>query len=232
MVLRSHWLVSGLLAAGLALRVLAQVAYHPALISIDTLKYLYGVYPGADPLGYRVLLKLILLVGDLGTVAAIQHVPGLAMGVTLYAVLLRRGVPRSLAAVAAAPVLLDAYQLQMEQTVMPDVWFEAVMVAGLTVLLWRPAATAPLAVAAGLALGASATIRQLGEILVLPAVLYLLAAGAGWRRALGLSAALTVAFALPVLAYCSVSHARTGHFWLARGQGVSGRMAAAADCAT
>lgn len=143
MVLRSHWLVSGLLAAGLALRVLAQVAYHPALIYVDTLKNLYGVYPGADPLGYRVLLKLILLVGDLGTVAAIQHVLGLAMGVTLYAVLLRRGVPRWLAAVAAAPVLLDAYQLQMGQTVMPDVWFEAVMVAGLTVLLWRPAATAP-----------------------------------------------------------------------------------------
>ena len=53
-VLRRHWLVSALLAAGLALRLLTQVAYHPALIYVDSLKYLYGVYPGADPLGYTV----------------------------------------------------------------------------------------------------------------------------------------------------------------------------------
>ena len=37
---RHHWLVSALLAAGLVLRVLALVAYHPALIYVDTLKYL------------------------------------------------------------------------------------------------------------------------------------------------------------------------------------------------
>ena len=52
-MLRRHWLVSILLAAGLTLRVLSTLAYHPALLYIDTVKYLYGVYPGADPLGYR-----------------------------------------------------------------------------------------------------------------------------------------------------------------------------------
>ena len=50
---RRHWLVSALLAAGLVLRVLTQVGYRPALIYVDTLKYLYGASPGADPLGYR-----------------------------------------------------------------------------------------------------------------------------------------------------------------------------------
>ncbi|HEY1346355.1 MAG TPA: hypothetical protein VGF54_15315, partial [Streptosporangiaceae bacterium] len=143
---RRHWLVSALLAAGLVLRVLAVAAYHPALIYVDTLKYLYGASPGSEPLGYTVLLRLMLLAGDLGSVAVVQHLLGLAMAVILYAVLLRRGAGRWLAALAVAPVLLDAYQIQMEQTIMPDVWFEAMIVAALAVLLWRPAVSVPFAV--------------------------------------------------------------------------------------
>src|SRR2546427_770193 len=86
--LSRHWLVSALLVAGLVLRVLAQITYRPALLYVDTLKYLYGVYPGSDPLGYRWLLKIILLAGDLGVMAAIQHLLGLALAVVLYVVLL------------------------------------------------------------------------------------------------------------------------------------------------
>src|SRR5215468_2416950 len=227
---RRHWLVAILLAAGLVLRVLALAAYHPALIYVDTLKYLYGASPGSEPLGYTVLLRLMLLAGDLGTVAVVQHLLGLAMAVTLYAVLLRRGAGRWLAALAVAPVLLDAYQIQMEQTIMPDVWFEAMIVAALAVLLWRPAVSVPFAVAAGLVLGSSATIKQLGELLVLPAVVYLLVAAG--RRAIRPAAALAVAFALPILCYCGIAYARTGHFWLAHRQPSIGRLAAAADCAT
>jgi hypothetical protein len=93
-MLRRHWLVSALLAAGLVLRAAALTAYHPALIYVDTLKYLYGASPGSEPLGYTALLRLILLAGDLGTVAAVQHLLGLAMAVVLYAVLLRRGAAR------------------------------------------------------------------------------------------------------------------------------------------
>ena len=46
-------------------------------------------------------------VGGLALVAAVQHAFGLAMGVALYALLLRQGAPRWVATVAAAPVLLD-----------------------------------------------------------------------------------------------------------------------------
>ncbi|MEP7026668.1 MAG: hypothetical protein ABJB47_23260, partial [Actinomycetota bacterium] len=77
-----------------------------------------------------------------------------------------------------------------------------------------------------------ATIRQAGELLVLPAVLFAAASASSWRRALSTSAALAAAFALPVLGYATVSLAATGHFWLSRGQVSTGRMAAAADCAT
>src|SRR5206468_2500690 len=97
-----------------------------------------------------------------------------------YVVLQRRGVPRWLAALATAPILLDGYQLQIEQTIMPDVMFEACIVAGLAALLWQPRPRTALVIAGGLALGASATARQVGEILILPALAYLLVAGPGW----------------------------------------------------
>jgi hypothetical protein len=231
-LLRRHWLVSLLLAAGLGLRVAALAAYHPALIYVDSLKYLYGASPGSEPLGYTALLRAVLVAGDLGTVVVIQHLAGLAIGVTIYALLVRRGTSHWLAAIAAAPVLLDAYQVQMEQMIMPDVWFEVLIVAGLAVLLWRPAVTVPFAAVAGVLLGASATFKQLGVILLLPAVLYLLIAGAGSRRSLAAAAVLAAAFVLPVAGYASYSYAQIGHFWLAHRQTLTGRLAAAADCAT
>ncbi|MDR2986672.1 MAG: hypothetical protein LBV34_17720, partial [Nocardiopsaceae bacterium] len=120
-----NWLLVIFMAGGLALRVAAQIAYHPALLYIDSIKYLYNAYPGADPVGYKAPLRALLAVGNLGTVTAVQHVLGLAMAATIYVVLIRRNVPRWLAAIAVAPVLLDAYQVQIEQNIMPDVWFEA-----------------------------------------------------------------------------------------------------------
>src|SRR5690348_14189754 len=57
---RQHWLFTALLAAGLVLRVLAQIAYRPALIYIDSTKYLLGAYPGDDPPGYQLVLKPVL----------------------------------------------------------------------------------------------------------------------------------------------------------------------------
>jgi hypothetical protein len=231
-LLRRHWLFSALLAAGLVFRVLAQIAYHPALIYVDTLKYLYGASPGSEPPGYTAILRIILLAGDLGTVTAIQHLLGLAMGAALYAVLLRRGAPRWLAALAAAPVLLDAYQLQMEQMIMPDVWFEALAVAGIAVLLWRPVATLPFAIAGGLILGFAPTVMQVGVVLIVPGVIYLLASATGWRQAFTRAGALACAFVLVVLGCYGYNYAKSGHFWLARKQTLNGRLAAAADCAT
>jgi hypothetical protein len=231
--LRQHWLAALLLAAGLVPRVLAQLAYRPALFYIDSVKYIQSS-AGNDPEGYKAPLRAILFVSNFDTVAAVQHLLGLAMAVALYVLLLRRGVSRWLAALAIAPVLVDGYQLQQEQTIMPTVWFEALIVAGLVILLWRPDPGWRRIVAAGLVLGTSATVAQVGEVLVVPAVIYLLAAGGGWRRALGRAAALFVAFAVPILAYSTGSLVATGLFGLSH-QGVTslyGRTAAAVDCAT
>jgi hypothetical protein len=233
-VVRRHWLASVLLTAGLILRVLAQFAYRPALFYIDSVKYLYNA-AGNDPEGYKLPLRGILLVANLNTVVAVQHLLGLAIALVIYVVLLRRGVSRWLAALAMAPVLLDAYQLQNEQAIMPGTWFEALIVAGIAILLWKPAVTWRRAVVAGIVLGTSATVAQVGEALIPAAALFVLAAGsASWRHAIVKAAALCAACALPILAYCTGSYLLGQGFFLSH-QGVTsvyGRMASAVDCAT
>jgi hypothetical protein len=228
-----HWLLAALLCVGAALRVLAVVSYRPALFYIDTVRYLYNS-GGNDPVGYRLPLKVILALGNFDLVAVLQHLLGLAMAATIYLVLVRAGTARWLAAVAVAPVLLDAYQIQIEQMVLPDVWFEALIVAGMAALLgWgRPGLRA--IIVAGLAFGISATFRQVGEILIIPALVYLLVTGGGPRAVVARCAVLTAAFAVPILGYMAGSYALVGHFYLSH-SGVTttyGRMAWSADCAT
>ncbi|HEX7992843.1 MAG TPA: hypothetical protein VF506_02920, partial [Streptosporangiaceae bacterium] len=213
-VLRRHWPAAVLLTLGLVLRLLALFAYRPALFYIDTPRYLLGEAPGMDPLGYGGVLRAILAVGNFNLVVAIQHLLGLAIALVIYLLLLRRGAGRWFGALAIAPLLLDAYQVQIEQVLMPEVWLEALIVAGLAVLLWHPDAGWRRVVLAGLVLGTSATIAQVGEALLLPAVIYVLVLGKGWRRAIGRAGALCVAFAVPILAYMTGSLLITGNFFL------------------
>src|SRR5579863_10107432 len=241
-VLRRHWVLALLIAGGLVLRVITQFAYEPALLFIDSKKYLYGTNFGRtawgafDPIGYTLLvLKPALMFANLSFVALLQHVLGLGMAVALYVLMLRRGVTRWLAALAVAPVLFDAYQLNAEQTIMPDVLFEALVVAGIVLLLWRPRPALPFVILGGLALGTSAPVRQVGEALILPALLYVLAATRGWRTRLLHGVALTVCFALPVVGYMGYSKVVLHYGFQMSNMGdayLYGRTAHAADCAT
>jgi len=230
-LLRRHWLLAILLTAGLVLRAAAQIAYRPALLYIDSIKYLY-IANGDDPIGYRILLEPLLAIGNLDLVAAVQHLLGLGMAVALYLLMRRRGVPRWLAALATAPLLLDGYQLQNEQTIMPDTLFEALIVAGLVILLWPPRPNRWRIIGAGLALGASATVAQIGEVFILAPVIYLIVTIPGWRAKLTQGAVLAAAFALPIVAYCSVSLAQNGHFRLASTgtNDLYGRLVLATNC--
>jgi hypothetical protein len=241
-VLRRHWLVGLLLAAGLVLRVVAQLGYEPALLFIDSKKYIFGTqfstsqWGSYDPIGYTLLiLRPALMFGSLALVALVQHLLGLAMAIALYVLMLRRGVTRWLAAPAVAPVLLDAYQLNAEQTIMPDVLFEALVVAGIVLLLWRPVPGLGFVILGGLALGASAPVRQVGEALIVPALIYVVAAAGRWRTRLLHSAVLTVSFALPVVGYMGYSAVILHYGFELSNMGnayLYGRTAHAADCAT
>ena len=221
-----------LLTAGLGLRVVTQLAYRPALLYIDSYKYLTGT-GGSDPAGYGILLRPLLWVGNLAVVAGFQHLLGLAMALALYTILIRRHAPRWAATLATAPLLLDAYQLQMEQTVMPDVTFEALITTGLTILLWHPRPGLWRVAAGALVLGLATDVRQIGELLIIPVVVFAVLSARGWRR-LSYLAVAAACFAVPVAGYMTISWA-TGNGFGLTSHGVNvlhGRAAVAANCTT
>ena len=118
---------------------------------------------------------------------------------------------------------------------MPDVLFEALVVTGIVLLLWRPRPGLAFVILAGLALGTSAPVRQVGEALILPALIYVLAAARDWRTRLLHGAALTVCFALPVVGYMGYSKVVLHYGFEMSNMGdayLYGRTAHAADCAT
>src|SRR6202012_650340 len=233
-VLRRHWMLAVLLTAGLGLRVVTQIAYRPVLFYIDSYKYLTGS-GGIDPEGYRVLMAPFLwATHNLAVVPIIQHGLGLATGLAIYTVLVRRGAPRWAGALAAAPILLDAYQLQMEQTLMPDVAFEAFIVAGLTILLWKPRPGLTRLIAGALVMGMAAGIRQIGEVLFIPVAVFAVLIARGARRRIGYLVAGVVSCAIPMLVYMTVSLG-LGHGFTLAGHGPNvlyGRAAVAANCST
>lgn len=240
--LRRHLFLVLLLAAGVTLRVLTMLAYQPAILYIDSFRYLNGLDAmrpdGLNPIGYQLILQPLLALGDLRFVAIVQHLVGLGMALAIYALLLRHGARRWLAAIATAPVLLDAYQLQIEHNIMSDVWFQALLVGTVWVLTWRGQPTPQHAAVAGVLLGFAVIVRLVGLALLVPAVAYLVVAGsrwvsrAGWRR-IGLRAgALTAGFAVVMVSYAGYYRAATGNWGLtgAASPVVYGRAATIADC--
>lgn len=239
-VLRRHWPLVLLLAAGLALRIVVQLAYRPALLYIDSFRYLADLgifYPGGiNPIGYGVFLLPLLLIGDLAFVAAVQHLVGLGLGVWIYALLRGRGAPNWLAALATAPVLLDAYQLQIEHNIMSDLLFQVVLL-GVVHLLIRRRPGPRTAAIAGALLACGVLVRLVGLALVLPAAVFvLLAVGVkpadGWRRRLRSAGALVAGFALLLGGYVLYNLAWTGSPALSGSSGSAayGRAAVVADC--
>jgi hypothetical protein len=236
---RTHRLFTLVLTLGAAGRVLTMLAYRPALLYIDSWNYLANritLYPGgSQPIGYPLFLKLLFAVGHLELVVAVQHLLGLGMGVCVYALLRRHRVPRPLAALAAAPILLDAYQWQIEQNVLTDSLFLALLTAGLAVLGWRRRPGPIPAAVAGLLLGLGVMVRLVGEAAIVPALLFvLLSAGPGLRRKLLVSAALLATFALPLVANVAYMHVDENRYSFAESDGnlFYGRAATFADCSS
>jgi len=232
-LLRQHWGFAAVLAAGIALRIATSLAYWPALLYVDSAKYLAHAEE-ADPVGYRVLLFPLYRLGGLGLVSVVQHLIGLGLGVALYVLFIRHGLSRWLAVIAAAPVLLDAYQLQMEQMILPDLMFEAMIVAGIIVLAWNRRPNLWVILAGGAVLGGAVDVRQVGEILIIPLVAFVFLSARGWRLRIIWSVAAAAAFAVPVLAYMTVNAGVTGNFALTTNPPtlLYGRAAYAADCQT
>jgi hypothetical protein len=235
---RDHWPFLVILLLGLALRVVTQIAYRPALLYIDSYRYLDLVRTTnpvkTETLGYVFFLWPLVKVGNLFVVSSLQHVMGLAIGVGIYVLCMRYGVSRWLAAAAATPILLDAYQIQIEHNVMSETLFEALLLGGLIALLWHKRPSTRALLVGGLLLGLSVPVRVVSLPVILPAMLFAFVSGpGGWRR-LGRATTLGLAFAVPVVAYMGYYRTQAGIWGLTTNDARSmyGRAAQIVDCST
>jgi hypothetical protein len=207
-LVRRHPLMSAFLAIGAALRLLALITYQPALMlygdSYGYLKSESTLTPDPwHPMGYPLLLRALSVTHWLPAVPLLQHLAGLGLGLAIYAFLRRRGARNWLAALAAAPVLLDAYQIDVEQFILAEVLFECLMVGALGALMWRKLPTRWAVAGCGLLLGLAAITRPVATVGLPLVIAYLFMRGLGWRRAAGLAIAITLAFCIPTVAYAT-----------------------------
>jgi hypothetical protein len=227
-----HLVFGLLLLVGVALRTMSLIAYQGAFMHPDSLGYLvnsdYLVPRPLRPMGYAVLLWLLPLGHGLLIVPIAQHLLGLAFATGIYVLLLRLTVPAWLAAAAAAPVLLDSFQLVLEHYVLSDILFEGLLFGAAALLLWhRPVPVASCAGAGALLAGAALT-RGAGTLLIVPALAAVVFLEGGRRG----TAAMLVSFALPLGLYIVGFHAAHGTYSTTGfgGRLLYSRVAPVADC--
>lgn len=201
------------LLAGLALRVVVMVAYRPALLFPDSFGYLRRahdlVMDDMRPLGYSLFLKPIVTVTDsLAAVSLVQHLLGLVIALLCYAFLLRRGLPRWAATLAALPVLLDPLQLVLEHYMLSDVLFEILLLGACLALLWRHRPGYVAVGLAGLLAASSGIVRGAGTFVLVVFVVALLCLRLPWHKVLVFLVGAAVVFVPYVMAF----HAAYGKY--------------------
>jgi hypothetical protein len=222
---RDHRLITVVVALSLVLRLLAMLAFRPALFTPDSFAYLaegaHLTLSQWHPSGYPLLLWLLSPFHALTLITAVQHLIGVATAVLVYALLRRRGLPAWGATLAACPTLIDSRQVALESSILPDTCYALLLTAAVAVVLIRresgPVRPSPAqcAVAGALLFGA-AIVRGNGA----PEMLALLAVLAVWRAGLRAMAAATIAFTLPLLAYMGLFAAKYGNFALTNSDGM------------
>jgi hypothetical protein len=236
---RRHWLFGLVLVAALVLRILTALAFRPIMwFGGDSASYLAtGLRLIPDPArvgGYGFMLWILRPLHSLALVAAVQHLMGLAMGVLIYLLARRFGLPAWAATLATVPVLFDAYELQLESDALPDVPFAFLVVLALYLLLRSPGERRPArTTAAAFLLGVSALLWPVGLVLLGVLLAVLLIALLIRRAGLVTVLAALLAGALPVAAYSAWFSIHRHQFSLTRSDGVYlwSRTMSFADCA-
>ena len=224
-----------LLAAGAALRIVAFLGYRPALLYQDSQGYLDNaaelVPHSRWPLVYPVFLHVLPLSQGLEVIPLVQHLLALVVAAALYVLLLRLGLRPWLAALAAAPLLLDAFQLLIEQFVMTETLFELLVVGACALLLWRRPIPVCFVALAGLLLALAALTRVVAVLVIVPAAVTVAVAGARPSRWSAV-AVLIATFAVPLGGYTVWYHAHHGEYSLVgpTGRFLYARVAAFVDC--
>src|SRR3974390_2019257 len=136
-----HKLFTGALAVGAAVRLFAMIGYPGALwFAGDSYVYLGAALRPPPNLskstGYSFFLRALLPFHSLTLVTIAQHLMGLAVAVMVYALLRHYNVSRLWSTVAALPVLLDGYMIEIEHLIMAESLFVFLLMTALILLLW------------------------------------------------------------------------------------------------
>lgn len=231
-VLRAHLPFAVIALAAAVLRVIVMLGYPAAMFFNDSYSYMAEAVTGipghAWPNGYPFLLRVLLPLHSLAVVTGLQALLGLAMGIGIYAVLRRRGLPWWGASICAGPVLFDVFEVQLEHMIVSDVLFCVLLTSAVLLLCWSDKPPVLITALAGLLTGYAALVRSVGEPLLVIIVIGMVARRMGWRRI----AATVVAGLIPIAAYMSWYHASEGRYALNAGGGtfVYGRVQSFADC--
>jgi hypothetical protein len=219
-VWRDHKLITFAVAIAVLVRVLAMLAFRPALFTPDSFAYLaqsVNPRPGLwHPSGYPMLLFLLAPFHSLPLVVSVQHLMGIAVAVAGYVVLRQRNVPAWGAVLAMSPVLFDSRQIALESFILPDVWYGFLIMLAVVLLLVRGKPAAGRCALAGLALAGASITRGNGAPEMAAVLIILLIQRVGWRAI----AAAAVAFAVPVLAYMGWFAIRHGDFAITNSDGI------------
>jgi hypothetical protein len=210
-----------LVALSLIPRLLASLAFRPALLTADSFLYMSNAVtntPGnIRPSGYAVFLDLAgVLPRPLAAVVALQHLMGIAVAVIVYALLRYRGLPGWGAALAAAPVLFDVREIALESYILPDTVFGLAVVSAVALLLTRRTPRRWQCAAAALLLAYACLLRGNGLPLAVVTAAFLAVRQVGWRAA-RMAAAV---FAVPVAGYVALFHATYGTWSLTASDGM------------
>ena len=231
---REHRALVVLLVLAVAVRVAVAVAFRPALFFGDSYEYLQlamedplGI-SAKRPSGYPLLLKIFSLDGrSVAAVTVVQHLAGLVTGVLVYALLLRLGVRRWVAVIAAAVVLLDGYAIALEQFILSEAFFTVAVVAACFLVIGERRGAVALGIS-GLFLAAAVLMR--------PAAVFALPFWAAYlllrRFDLRAVAVGVLALLLPLVSYASVFKIKSDEFGLTQADGwfLYARVAEMADC--
>lgn len=217
---RHRVFVAALSVAGL-LRLITMLGYGPAMWFNDSYEYVsVALHPRPNPIrpdGYGFWLLALKPFHSFALVTFTQHLMGLATGVLVYMLLRQRfALPAWGATLAAAPVLFDAYQIQLEQLIMSDTMFSFLVVSVVTLVLWHRKMSWKVGAVVGFLLALTWLTRSIGLPILALVVAYLLIKRTGWRPIV----ALVTACAIPVLIYMAWFSTTFGKFAMTNSDGL------------
>jgi len=210
--LRGHLPFVVAMVAAAVLRVVVMLGYPSAMFFPDSYSYLADALTGVPDStrgnGYPFFLRMLMPLHSFALVTGLQALMGLAMGALIYAVLRRRGLPGWGATLCALPVLFDAYELAMEHMISSDVLFYTLVTVAVALLCFWDTPPWGVVVFAGLITGYAASVRNIGEAMLILVVAGMIARRMGWKRIVAAAAAGVV----PIAGYMIWYHSFTGQY--------------------